>query len=228
MPGRHRDYLPRVETPKPLPDLWAGIEGFDEEKADGALVALLWDFPLSEALARVVVPFLEEVGDRWEAGTLSIAQEHFASGLLRRRLTALIKHHEVLHVQGRRRPRAVLACPPGERHDLVLLCFALLLGENGWRTTFLGGDTPIESVAAAARTADADAVIIATTRTTRLSAHREALVELAGDRPVYVAGRGADVEVARLLGALLLPADLVEALDFVVPRHRELTPWPVA
>ena len=45
-----------MEDAEPLPDLWAGIEGFDEEKADGALVGLLWDVPLPEALAGTVNP----------------------------------------------------------------------------------------------------------------------------------------------------------------------------
>lgn len=210
----------------PRPDLWAGIEGFDEELADGALVGLLWDVALPEALEQVVMPFLQELGDRWESGTLSVAHEHFATDLVRRRLAALVHQHELLPVQGRRRPRVVLACPPGERHDLVLLCFALLLGESGWRTTFLGADTPIDAVASAARAAGADAVVIATTRTSRLTAHRESLVELAGDHDVYLAGRGADVEIARVLRARLLPADVVAALQHVVPRRRQPTPLP--
>ncbi|PUA82643.1 cobalamin B12-binding domain-containing protein [Nocardioides currus] len=208
-----------MEDRSPLPDLWAGIEAFDEEMADGALVGLLWDVPLPEAVERVVVPFLQELGDRWECGTLSVAHEHFASNLVRRRLSALVHRHELLPVQGRRRPRAVLACPPGERHDLALLCFALLLGENGWRTTFLGADTPLESLASAARSTAADAVVVAATRTGRLMADREALVELGSDRPLYIAGRGADPEVARVLGAVLLDDDLVRALEQVVPRR---------
>ena len=226
VPTRPR-YRARVAVSDPLPDLWAGIEGFDEARADGALVGLLWDVPLAEALTRVVMPFLEELGERWDDGTLSVAHEHFASELVRRRLTALVHQHALLPVQGRRRPRVVLACPPGERHDLVLLCFALLLGENGWRTTFLGADTPIDALAAAAREADVDAIVLASTVTSRLSAHHEALVELAGDHPVYVAGRGADVEIARVLGARLLPDDLADAVDHLVPRPDRRS-WPVA
>ena len=48
-------------------------------------------------------------------------------------------------------PRALLACPPGERHDLGLIAFGLALRERGWRIDFLGGDTPAESIAGAAR-----------------------------------------------------------------------------
>lgn len=60
--------LADVEVTGPLPDLWAGIEGFDEEQADGAFVGLLWDVPLADVLARVVIAFLEELGDRWRRG----------------------------------------------------------------------------------------------------------------------------------------------------------------
>ena len=39
-------------------------------------------------------------------------------------------------------PRALLACPPGEQHELGLLCFGLLLRERGWRIAYLGAETP--------------------------------------------------------------------------------------
>jgi methanogenic corrinoid protein MtbC1 len=203
----------------PLGELWVGIEAFDEEAADRALVGLLWDVPLSEALTRVVIPFLAQLGDRWEDGSLSVAHEHFASNLLRRRLSALAHQHEVLPVPGVRRPRVLLACPPGERHDLMLLCFSLLLGERGWRTLFLGADTPVTALVSAARSVGADAVVLAATRPTALTAHSTSLAKLAEDHPVYVAGRGADEEVARVVGGRLLPRDLVEALEHLGPRE---------
>ena len=50
----------------------------------------------------------------------------------------------------RRGPRALLACPSGERHDFGLIILGLALRDRGWRVTFLGPDTPIETLAAAA------------------------------------------------------------------------------
>ena len=44
-------------------------------------------------------------------------------------------------------PLALLACPPGERHDLGLLAFGVVLRDRGWRITYLGPDTPIETIA---------------------------------------------------------------------------------
>jgi methanogenic corrinoid protein MtbC1 len=208
-----------VKVVDPLEELWEGIEAFDEEAADRALVGLLWDVPLPEALTGVVIPFLTQLGSRWEDGSLSVAHEHFASNLLRRRLSALAHQHEALPApDGLRRPRVLLACPPGERHDLMLLCFSLLLGEAGWRTLFLGADTPVTALVGAARAVDADAVVIAATRATALTAHSTSVAKLALDHPVFIAGRGADEEVARVVGARLLPSDLVTALDHLGPR----------
>ncbi|KRF37100.1 cobalamin B12-binding domain-containing protein [Nocardioides sp. Soil805] len=208
-----------MKVVSPLDELWEGIEAFDEDTADRALVGLLWDVPLDEALTRVVVPFLAQLGTRWEDGSLSVAHEHFASNLLRRRLSALAHRHEALPApDGQRRPRVLLACPPGERHDLMLLCFSLMLSEAGWRTLFLGADTPVTALVSAARAVDADAVVLAATRATALTAHSTSVARLSDDHPVFIAGRGADEEVARVVGARLLPSDLVTALDLLSPR----------
>ena len=101
--------------------------------------------PLSGAVTGVVLPFLREVGDRWEAGTLSVAHEHFVSDMLRRTLSALsaVPPQQVLEDASAPSPVVLLACPPGERHDMVLLCVALMLRERGVRVRFLGADTPI-------------------------------------------------------------------------------------
>ena len=82
-------------------------------------------------------PYLHELGERWRSGEASVAQEHFASNLLRARLLALARGWE--RGEGR---TALLACAPGEQHDLPLIIFGLALRGRGWRIVFLGADTP--------------------------------------------------------------------------------------
>ncbi|MDR7255640.1 methanogenic corrinoid protein MtbC1 [Nocardioides sp. BE266] len=194
--------------------LWAAVETFDGEVADDTLAGLLWERDLSEAIMQVVLPFLAELGDRWEEGQLSVAHEHFISNLLRRWLWAYTGRPRQA-AETADGPVVLLACPPGERHDLVLLCFSLLLGENGARTRFLGADTPMPAIVAAARTARADAVVIAATRDTALTAHAAAISRLAVEHPVFVAGRGATQGVAEQLNAHHLPHDPVAAVSFL-------------
>ena len=58
-------------------------EAFDEPGAQTVLDELLAVATLDALLSQVVVPYLHELGERWERGELSVAQEHFASNLLR-------------------------------------------------------------------------------------------------------------------------------------------------
>ena len=109
-------------------------------------------------LRDVVLPYLTELGERWQRGTASVAQEHFASNLIRGRLAGLARGWGSGHG-----PRAVLACPPGELHDLALMVFGIVLNRNGWRIDYLGMSTPVEELS---RTVDArhpDLVVLAAT-----------------------------------------------------------------
>jgi methanogenic corrinoid protein MtbC1 len=206
-------------------ELWAAVEAFDAEAAELAIAELLWDVPLSGAVAGVVLPFLQEVGDRWEAGTLSVAHEHFVSDMLRRKLMALSSAppQAVLDDAAASAPVVLLACPAGERYDMVLLCVALMLRERGARTRFLGADTPIPAVLTAARAAHADAVVLAATRPTAFTAHTTTLRRLAQDHALYVAGRGGDEQTAADIGATALPDDPVRAVVVLVGALGELS-----
>ena len=93
---------------------------------------------LETVLGDVVAPLLREVGARWEAGAISVAQEHVVSEAVRARLG-----HIVGDAAGGTRGPAVLACAPGERHELGLMSIAIGLRSDGWRIAYLGADTPL-------------------------------------------------------------------------------------
>lgn len=207
-----------MDTTTSLDELWAAVEVFDTEAAELALTDLLRDVPLSGAVASVVLPLLRQVGDRWEAGTLSVAHEHLVSEMVRRRLLALsaTPQRPAPGVAAADAPIILLACPAGERHDLVLLCVSLMLRERGVRVRFLGADTPLPAVATAARAMSADAVVLAGTRSTVFTAHSSALRRLADDVPIYAAGPGADARTVAEIGAVALPDDPVRAVVVLV------------
>ena len=82
----------------------------------------------------------------WQGGTASVAMEHFASNVLRGRLAGLARSWGSGHG-----PQALLACPPGELHDMALMVFGIVLNRNGWRIDYLGASTPVEELERAAR-----------------------------------------------------------------------------
>ena len=64
------------------------LDAFDEPAAQAVLDRLFSDLSLITVLRDVVLPYLAELGGRWERGTASIAQEHFASNIIRGRVLA--------------------------------------------------------------------------------------------------------------------------------------------
>jgi len=190
------------------------LDAFDEPAAQAALDRLVSDLSLPAVLRDVVLPYLTELGERWESGTASIAQEHFASNLIRGRLAGLARGWGNGHG-----PRAVLACPPGELHDLALMVFGIVLNRNGWRIDYLGMNTPVEELT---RTVDArrpDLVVLAVTLPENLEPLVAQLTALARRAPLALAGAGATPEIAGAAGARLLTGDPVtEAENIQWPR----------
>lgn len=197
-------------------DLRAALDGFDEPAAHVAFDRLLAAFRLQTVLRDVVLPYLHALGLRWERGAASVAQEHFASNLLRGRLLGLARGW----AEGFG-PRAVLACAPGELHDLPLISFGLALAARGWSITYLGPDTPITTIDETLRGREQALVVISAMTAERFHSAQTELTELARGFRVALAGAGASGELASATGAaLVLNDDPVTAAERVADLGR--------
>lgn len=181
---------------------------FDDVGANAVLDRLLANWGVATVLSEVIVPYLVDLGERWADGSATIAEEHFATSVIRGRLLGLARGWD-----GGSGPRALLACPSGELHDLGLICFGIALRGYGWRITFLGADTPESTVIETAAHLTPNVIVLAATKSSRLralaSGARTAKV------PIAIAGRGATRRLADELGARLLDVDPVTAANRV-------------
>ena len=110
------------------------------------------------AIEEILAPALRLVGDSWQEGAERIAEEHLLSEAVRSRLRVLLsdRRHAV-------RGTAVLACGPGERHELGLLALAVLLQADGWLVAYVGADVPLDAVVELAEQIDADVLCVSVT-----------------------------------------------------------------
>jgi len=199
-----------------LADIHAALErsinSLDEPAAQAALDELLAAVGPTVALSELILPFLRRVGERWAASELSVADEHFASNIISGRLWRL--------AQGWGEgvgPLAVLACPPGEQHDLGLLSFGLALRERGWRITYLGADTPIDDIRTRVRTLSPAIVVVSAVDPQRFLSNADALRALATVVRVGLGGAGASPALAGQLGAEALTGDVVDVAARLTP-----------
>lgn len=187
------------------------LEAFDAAQAHVELDRLLTGLSVEAALADVLLPYLRDLGRRWASGEVTVAQEHFAATLVRGRLLALARGWD----QGDG-PVILLACLPGEQHDLGLLAFGLLVARRGWRVTFLGADTPLDSVADAAARLDPAQIVLLRVAGQQFGKHAPGVRALAQRWPVAVAG-GVEPGKVNATGARPLMGDPVEAARSLDP-----------
>ncbi len=204
---------PRAEEPAVAisPDLaaerlrtaWERLDGAD---AQAAVDETLTRLTLDAALVGVILPALRTLGERWRTGEVSVAQEHFATNLVRGRLLGLARGWGL-----GAGPQAVLACPPAELHELGLISFGLALHERGWRIAFLGANTPIETIAETATETSPELVVLSAVTPEPLRESAAAIRRLAAAWPVAIGGAGASGQLADELGTRNLAGNPVEA-----------------
>lgn len=198
---------PALVSPAPsaaIEALTRVLEGFDEASAQDLLDRLLTDFTPEAVLRDVLLPYLHGLGERWDRGEITVAQEHFASNVVRARVAALGRGW------GRGGgPLALLACPPGEWHDIALLAFGVVLYRSGWRVHYLGTDTPMPDLIHTATAEPPRFIVMSSVDPARFAGLEPDLRRLGRIAPLALGGRGATEESARAVRAHLLTGDPV-------------------
>lgn len=138
--------------PRPLnalkDELLDAYQATDEGAANKTINDALALYSLEQVVNDLLFPSLVEVGERWMRNEFTIAHEHFASALVRSRLANLF-HSSPYYPAG---PLILVACAPGELHEIGAQVLALFLRRSGYRVVYLGQNVPEESLLSMIRT----------------------------------------------------------------------------
>jgi DNA-binding transcriptional MerR regulator len=145
----------RVET---LRSAFVGAAAtLDADGVEQTLDEMLAGGSYEIVLERDILPALRALGDAWEAGRVDIAGEHAASHAVWRRLAAAFQ------AAGRPAPSegaVLVGLPPGARHELGALAFAVAARRAGLPVLYLGPDLPVDDWAASAQRVRARAAVV--------------------------------------------------------------------
>lgn len=150
----------RDRTEHPVSDalvpVVSAIESFDYASANFQLGRLAVLLPVDKLVSEVVFPLMKLVGDRWLNGTLTIAQEHMTSSILRNLLGGLVR----LSTSSTSSQRILFATPSGELHEFGILAAAMLAVAGGFEALYLGSSLPAAEIVAAAKQTLPRAVVV--------------------------------------------------------------------
>lgn len=90
-----------------------------------------------------LLPFLKRIGVLWIVDTITPAQEHMISNIIRQKLIVAI--NELPH-SANEEVDYLLFTPPGEYHEIGLLYYYHALRKNGGNVVYLGVDVPMNAL----------------------------------------------------------------------------------
>src|SRR6476660_7674268 len=133
-----------------------------------------------------LMPTLALVGEAWAHGRLTVAGEHLVSYAVQRRLAAAYETASS-RVDG---PTLLIGLPPGSRHELGLLAFAVAARRAGFATVYVGADLPVEDWLRAIEARRAAGSVMAVPRDIDLAAARKIVDTVSRTHPEVVIGLG--------------------------------------
>ena len=183
-------------------DIAATGAALDEIFARGSYEAIVDD---------LLMPALVAMGQAWTEGRVDVAAEHAASAAVHRRLSALYEAAATID-----EPLVVVGLPPGSRHEIGALAFAVALRRRGVGVLYLGPDVPVASwVHVIEQNRARVAVMSVVQQVDRVSALEvaTALQDLGSKPALAVGGGSSDWAGAQEAGMVVLPNRINEAAD---------------
>jgi hypothetical protein len=179
-------------------ELLRAAERVDEAAARHWVRRAQATFAPDVVLGGVLRPALVEIGLGWSNGTVSVAGEHAVAGAIRTSILLLLEDG----ARDGRGPPVVLACGPGELHEIPALLHGWELHRQGVVPRWFGADLPVAELAGACRAVGAAAAHLSFSRWETYRQARPALLDCAvghtGRFSLHVGGTGVPAADAEL------------------------------
>lgn len=158
----------------------------------------------------VLLPAMREMGSRWKAGVCDTAHEHLATEAVR----VWLARQSVMVPPPFRPFPLVLACGPKDLHTIGLEAFGVVLARRGWSVRTLGSLTPVSSLVATVRAAEARGAVVTSQRGVTRRSAVEAIVAvdaLAGVDALYAGAAFGPASARKDVPGTYLGDDVVDA-----------------
>ena len=120
------------------------IDGGEEAATSIFITAHLEGKPLTEIIDRLVCTAMQEVGELWHRGEISVTQEHLATRTV---FSALYKLRSALPIPEMKNGLAICCAMEGELHELPTFLAQIAIENEGLEVINFGAATPLYCLA---------------------------------------------------------------------------------
>ncbi len=207
-------------APAPVQPAWPIAEEFeaallrgDQRKALAILNrAMDGGHSLVDAEMRMIQPALYQIGEKWQANQISVAQEHMATAIVQMVMPMGLLRSPPPAQNGK---SVLLACVEGNQHAVGLSMVSDAFSLAGWQVQYLGADVPTRALVAQIIEAKPELVGLSVSFPQQLRVARDIIYQLAekmgSTKPAVMIGGLAVNRFARLAEVLGADASSVNA-----------------
>ncbi len=137
--------------------LMVSLFDWNEAKFEDTISKAIQHFGLENTIEKIVFPFLRQLGNMWQVGVVSPAQEHFISNLIRQKI--IVEIDKLGLGKQNESKLALLFLPNNELHEMGLLYAHYLCRKSGMRCLYLGQSVPFDDLVGVYASAEPDLMI---------------------------------------------------------------------
>lgn len=136
-PDKAERFSPAVEG------LIQSLDPLDRAVFEQRINDALGVMPFEDALQGILLPLQKRVGELWHDGRIGIAVEHYVTKQVQQKLFSVMNQLPVADHGS----RIIVACPPGEDHEIGAQAVAYRCRVQGCRVYYLGANVPVTALA---------------------------------------------------------------------------------
>ena len=134
----------KLGFPEQIQGLTLSMLEFDEDRFEKILSTNILQIGFERTMMNLIYPFFQKIGILWQTGSISPAQEHFISYLIRQKIIVAIDGQVVSTSSFNK--KYLLYLPEDELHEISLLFSSYLIKSRNNKVIYLGQNVPLNDL----------------------------------------------------------------------------------
>lgn len=142
---------------KQIESLVFSLLEMNEDRFENTINQSIDNFGFEISFEKIIFPFIKKMGNMWQLGIVSPAQEHYITNLIRQKLIVAIDHIKLKLVVTPK--KYIFFLPNQELHEMSLLYTHFLTKSKGHKCIYLGQSVPFEDLVAVSKHVKPDYIV---------------------------------------------------------------------
>lgn len=134
----------KMSFPEQIHALTLAMLDLDEDRFEKIISTNTLQIGFERTMMNIIYPFFHRIGVLWQTGTITPAQEHFMSSLIRQKIIVAVDGQVVSNSDYHE--KYLLFLPEGEMHEISILFSYYIIKSRSNKVVYLGQNVPFDDL----------------------------------------------------------------------------------